>query len=54
MAKTKVKKNKKQVNQVKETPTEDNVVVLPPVRMSDDPTPKQVSFVNYRTFLWIK
>ncbi|XP_045764968.1 ribosome biogenesis protein BRX1 homolog isoform X2 [Maniola jurtina] len=51
MAKTKVKKNKKQVNQVKETPTEDNVVVLPPVRMSDDPTPKQVKWINRQRVL---
>lgn len=42
MAKIKVKKNKKQTNDVKEAPKEENVVVLPPVRMSDDPTPKQV------------
>ncbi|CAH0727869.1 unnamed protein product, partial [Brenthis ino] len=51
MAKIKVKRNKKQVNQEKEQNKEDNVVVLPPVRMSDDPTPKQVKWINRQRVL---
>lgn len=42
MAKIKVKKIKKQDNHVKDSCKEENVVALPPVRMSDDPAPKQV------------
>lgn len=43
MAKLKVKRNKKTENQVKDESKQENVVVLPPVRMSDDPSPKQVN-----------
>lgn len=43
MAKIKIKKNKKSAPKPKEvTKEDDNMVVLPPVRMSDDPTPRQV------------
>lgn len=43
MGKLKAKKSKTNKNHVQESKKEDeNVVVLPPVRMSDDPTPKQV------------
>lgn len=42
MVKVKTKSNKKNISQgVKKN--EENVVILPPVRMSDDPTPKQVN-----------
>lgn len=44
MAKLKVKNAKKKKVIALEKPKEnDNVVVLPPVRMSDDPTPRQVN-----------
>ena len=43
MAKIKVKRSKKANGQVKEENKQEDVVVLPPVRMSDDPTPKQVN-----------
>lgn len=43
MTKLKLKKSKTNKKQTQESKKEDeNVVVLPPVRMSDDPTPKQV------------
>lgn len=45
MAKIKVKNVKKKKVLASEKPKEnENVVVLPPVRMSDDPTPRQVNF----------
>lgn len=44
MAKLKVKNVKKKKLIASEKPKEDeNVVILPPVRMSDDPTPRQVN-----------
>lgn len=51
MAKIKVKKIKKQDNHVKESCKEENVVALPPVRMSDDPAPKQVKWINRQRVL---
>lgn len=47
MTKLKAKKSKTNKKQTQEIKKEDeNVVVLPPVRMSDDPTPKQVKNVS--------
>lgn len=40
MVKIKAKKNKEPLQIANKQ--DDNVVILPPVRMSDDPTPKQV------------
>lgn len=52
MAKLKAKKSKANKNQIQENKKEDeNVVVLPPVRMSNDPTPRQVKnllFFSYK------
>lgn len=48
MAKLKAKKTKTNKNQIQGNKKEDeNVVVLPPVRMSDDPTPKQVKTLSF-------
>lgn len=45
MVKLKAKSGKKKVPVVLQNKKdEENEVVLPPVRMSDDPTPKQVIF----------
>ncbi|KOB66591.1 Brix domain-containing protein 2-like protein [Operophtera brumata] len=52
MAKLKVKNVKKKKLTAPEKPKEDdNVVVLPPVRMSDDPTPRQVKWINRQRVL---
>lgn len=43
MVKVKAKTGKKKIASVPQAKKEDdNVVVLPPVRMSDDPAPRQV------------
>ncbi|XP_026328519.1 ribosome biogenesis protein BRX1 homolog isoform X2 [Hyposmocoma kahamanoa] len=52
MTKLKAKKSKTNKKQTQESKKEDeNVVVLPPVRMSDDPTPKQVKWINRQRVL---
>ncbi|KAJ2947184.1 hypothetical protein O0L34_g16546 [Tuta absoluta] len=52
MAKLKVKSiKKKKVKPVVEKKEDENVVVLPPVRMSDDPAPKQVKWINRQRVL---
>ncbi|CAD0198370.1 unnamed protein product [Chrysodeixis includens] len=52
MVKVKAKTVKKKVALVPQSKKEDeNVVVLPPVRMSDDPAPKQVKWINRQRVL---
>ncbi|CAG9560336.1 unnamed protein product [Danaus chrysippus] len=51
MAKLKIKKTKKQVKQAPEKPKEENEVVLPAVRSSDEPTPKQAKWINRQRVL---
>ncbi|XP_047514455.1 ribosome biogenesis protein BRX1 homolog [Pieris napi] len=51
MGKIKVKKNKPKVPQIQDPKKDDNMVVLPPVRMSDDPTPKQIKWINRQRIL---
>lgn len=55
MAKLKIKKTKKQIKQAPEKPKEENEVVLPAVRSSDEPTSRQVvkveKLLNFYTFL---
>ncbi|XP_053602266.1 ribosome biogenesis protein BRX1 homolog [Plodia interpunctella] len=48
--KNKERKNKKQITS-EEKKTEENVVILPPVRNSDDPIPKQVKWINRQRVL---
>ncbi|XP_013141118.1 PREDICTED: ribosome biogenesis protein BRX1 homolog [Papilio polytes] len=52
MAKLKLKKTKKPDQKADANTTKDeNMVVLPPVRMSDDPLPKQVKWINRQRVL---
>lgn len=52
MAKLKLKKTKKPDQKADANTTKDeNMVVLPPVRMSDDPLPKQVFFFYWELYL---
>ncbi|XP_026751138.2 ribosome biogenesis protein BRX1 homolog [Galleria mellonella] len=50
MVKVKNKEKKKQLPQETKN-TEENVVILPPVRNSDDPMPKQVKWINRQRVL---
>lgn len=51
MAKLKLKNARKKKVAVPEKPKEDeNVVVLPPIRMSDEPTPRQVNLTLHCIF----
>ncbi|CAK1553554.1 unnamed protein product [Leptosia nina] len=51
MAKIKVKKNAKAESKPQEAKKSEEMVVLPPVRMSDDPTPKQIKWINRQRVL---
>ncbi|XP_045492964.1 ribosome biogenesis protein BRX1 homolog [Colias croceus] len=51
MVKIKVKKEKKKDLKTQEPVKSENMVTLPPVRMSDDPTPKQVRWINRQRVL---
>ncbi|XP_072940859.1 ribosome biogenesis protein BRX1 homolog [Epargyreus clarus] len=51
MVKLKVKKNKKKNVQSQEVAKEDNVVILPPVRMSDEPVAKRIKWINRQRVL---
>ncbi|CAG4937303.1 unnamed protein product [Colias eurytheme] len=51
MVKIKVKKEKKKDVKTQEPVKSENMVTLPPVRMSDDPTPKQVRWINRQRVL---
>ncbi|XP_038210137.1 ribosome biogenesis protein BRX1 homolog [Zerene cesonia] len=51
MVKIKVKKEKKKDSKTQVPVKTENMVTLPPVRMSDDPTPKQVKWINRQRVL---
>ncbi|OWR52443.1 putative brix domain-containing protein 2 [Danaus plexippus plexippus] len=51
MAKLKIKKTKKQIKQAPEKPKEENEVVLPAVRSSDEPTSRQAKWINRQRVL---
>ncbi|XP_013189185.2 ribosome biogenesis protein BRX1 homolog [Amyelois transitella] len=52
MVKIKSREGKKKKSiQLEEKKTDENVVILPPVRNSDDPTPKQVKWINRQRVL---
>ncbi|XP_050671177.1 ribosome biogenesis protein BRX1 homolog [Leptidea sinapis] len=47
----KIKKNKKEITKNQETRKDENMITLPSVRMSDDPAPKQVKWINRQRVL---